>query len=596
MSYDNKKSPLLIPTHPRAFTVDRMEKPRCFDHGCNGREFLTFSDLFQHQRERLGTATNTYLSENYPDIRATAYEHHANTSILVNSPHHDWTDHNNINMTDNFSPSDRSTEVIQKNMKQNLDPPVAEMIQGDPDIDTFQDMSFSTSVSDDVLEQFDLDSFLQDKNNNDGHEAKLDRKPVTHDDLVVPSPSTLVINFPQVSLSILADDRGSETENTDKRGHYYSPATNMINMEDYKGEKNTPSYERYSKAPKSLRYSRLNNSNGVRRRKAKMVPFFFWSSTPVRTHNMEYAHSGVDDTDLIGAGGHQNFRGIGTEEGREVDKDLQEQQPSEVIENTITSSRPQSAEFETSDEIKGSILVDPQSDEVIHAFGKKGVAKLTQWNSVNQISTNQLADLALEHTSQAVGTGQESLKDAGEVSHGMRTREEGAQILESMISAEQNARNEGESRREALGPRRSNGIWVGEPFVFEPRDRILSPSRRNRSAKSPDENDETNDVAEESLDTLQADGAPTIEEVNIIRSELPIPEIRSEGLDKFPGRGRRNSKYMKLEVQELHATAEEELNATEEEKSRAKGELFKLLKQWTTCDPSIWTAEPIYVA
>jgi len=32
-------------------------KPQCWEHGCNGREFSTFSNLLRHQREKGGTAT-----------------------------------------------------------------------------------------------------------------------------------------------------------------------------------------------------------------------------------------------------------------------------------------------------------------------------------------------------------------------------------------------------------------------------------------------------------------------------------------------------------------------------------------------------------
>ena len=34
-------------------------KPQCFEHGCNGREFSTFSNLLRHQRERSGSATKS---------------------------------------------------------------------------------------------------------------------------------------------------------------------------------------------------------------------------------------------------------------------------------------------------------------------------------------------------------------------------------------------------------------------------------------------------------------------------------------------------------------------------------------------------------
>lgn len=36
------------------------EKPQCWEHGCNGREFSTFSNLLRHQREKSGTASKSY--------------------------------------------------------------------------------------------------------------------------------------------------------------------------------------------------------------------------------------------------------------------------------------------------------------------------------------------------------------------------------------------------------------------------------------------------------------------------------------------------------------------------------------------------------
>jgi hypothetical protein len=35
-------------------------KPRCWEHGCNGRQFSTSSNLLRHQREKSGTATKSY--------------------------------------------------------------------------------------------------------------------------------------------------------------------------------------------------------------------------------------------------------------------------------------------------------------------------------------------------------------------------------------------------------------------------------------------------------------------------------------------------------------------------------------------------------
>jgi len=35
-------------------------KPQCWDHGCNGRQFSTFSNLLRHQREKSGTAPKSH--------------------------------------------------------------------------------------------------------------------------------------------------------------------------------------------------------------------------------------------------------------------------------------------------------------------------------------------------------------------------------------------------------------------------------------------------------------------------------------------------------------------------------------------------------
>lgn len=36
--------------------VHSRPKPQCWDHGCNGRQFSTFSNLLRHQREKSGQA------------------------------------------------------------------------------------------------------------------------------------------------------------------------------------------------------------------------------------------------------------------------------------------------------------------------------------------------------------------------------------------------------------------------------------------------------------------------------------------------------------------------------------------------------------
>ncbi|KAL8779033.1 MAG: hypothetical protein Q9213_007131 [Squamulea squamosa] len=40
--------------------LENPRKPQCFDHGCNGRQFSTFSNLLRHQREKSGTASKSY--------------------------------------------------------------------------------------------------------------------------------------------------------------------------------------------------------------------------------------------------------------------------------------------------------------------------------------------------------------------------------------------------------------------------------------------------------------------------------------------------------------------------------------------------------
>lgn len=37
--------------------VQSRPKPQCWEHGCNGRQFSTFSNLLRHQREKSGHAS-----------------------------------------------------------------------------------------------------------------------------------------------------------------------------------------------------------------------------------------------------------------------------------------------------------------------------------------------------------------------------------------------------------------------------------------------------------------------------------------------------------------------------------------------------------
>ncbi|CAI6338412.1 unnamed protein product [Periconia digitata] len=50
------------PTQPSGVMpriLNSRPKPQCWEHGCNGRQFSTFSNLLRHQREKSGTATKS---------------------------------------------------------------------------------------------------------------------------------------------------------------------------------------------------------------------------------------------------------------------------------------------------------------------------------------------------------------------------------------------------------------------------------------------------------------------------------------------------------------------------------------------------------
>lgn len=46
-------------TESQVRVLESRPKPQCWDHGCNGREFSTFSNLLRHQRERSGAAAKS---------------------------------------------------------------------------------------------------------------------------------------------------------------------------------------------------------------------------------------------------------------------------------------------------------------------------------------------------------------------------------------------------------------------------------------------------------------------------------------------------------------------------------------------------------
>lgn len=49
-----------LDSDPSIRLLNVRPKPQCWEHGCNGRQFSTFSNLLRHQREKSGTATKSY--------------------------------------------------------------------------------------------------------------------------------------------------------------------------------------------------------------------------------------------------------------------------------------------------------------------------------------------------------------------------------------------------------------------------------------------------------------------------------------------------------------------------------------------------------
>lgn len=61
--YQNSQTPSMSPhsldTRDNVRLVHSRPKPQCWEHGCNGRQFSTFSNLLRHQREKSGVATKS---------------------------------------------------------------------------------------------------------------------------------------------------------------------------------------------------------------------------------------------------------------------------------------------------------------------------------------------------------------------------------------------------------------------------------------------------------------------------------------------------------------------------------------------------------
>lgn len=65
------------PLAPTSTYTHRRSKPQCWDHGCNGREFSTFSNLLRHQREKEKKATKHYCPRCGAEFtRSTARTNH----------------------------------------------------------------------------------------------------------------------------------------------------------------------------------------------------------------------------------------------------------------------------------------------------------------------------------------------------------------------------------------------------------------------------------------------------------------------------------------------------------------------------------------
>jgi hypothetical protein len=52
-------SPGIQSTSVMPRVLNSRPKPQCWEHGCNGRQFSTFSNLLRHQREKSGTASKS---------------------------------------------------------------------------------------------------------------------------------------------------------------------------------------------------------------------------------------------------------------------------------------------------------------------------------------------------------------------------------------------------------------------------------------------------------------------------------------------------------------------------------------------------------
>ncbi|KAK8222077.1 hypothetical protein M8818_000247 [Zalaria obscura] len=60
MSSNMNHAPQRMNSDTQVRVLNQRPKPQCWEHGCNGRQFSTFSNLLRHQREKSGTAAKSY--------------------------------------------------------------------------------------------------------------------------------------------------------------------------------------------------------------------------------------------------------------------------------------------------------------------------------------------------------------------------------------------------------------------------------------------------------------------------------------------------------------------------------------------------------
>ena len=674
------------PARPEAIMLDQTSKPQCFDHGCNGREFSTTNELLRHQRDELSTAATIY-GEEYRYQYSTARESNIHNEISepIQSPYHSWT---------SWKSSYGTTGVTPENIELERGPPVPEMKLDNVFFDASPEMNFGASDSGDVLQEFDFDSFLKDKKDDENQKATSDEDSAIYEASVVLSPPTPVLNPPQRVSSILAGDRGSETENTDQLEKWYSPARNIMNMRDYSSERNTSSYATYLEArgPLNHRNEVDVDDKKIVRHKTRSTQRLTETLSGEITPDVKRGDSSLTDTYLIGVGGHETLIEKGTKEWKEIDTDFQEQTSTELVEkpdNMTTDGRLQigeSAENGDSRE-RGEFEEQRENEEPDTGSGDlnnlptyvRNSASVQEtrrcsWDrrsygsSINQIPNSQLPYLALDHSPQTVISQPSPSNNEEEVSRGKRKREEETQKLESIVRSTQQAHDEGTSISEFSQEGHTQEVQLTSSRMVQDGRRVRRQSRLETEVDLGGEDRKIKDVVvEESLDSAQTesldsaetesldsaqtesldsaqteslDSAQTVEarsspislqplrrkrtkgklikisftepqyfhsasidekkntsaqdsfkhgniglaveERDTNQEALSIPDIQLDASD-------RPAAWIKYDSLDIHFDAQE-LNATAEERSRAKGELFQLLRQWTTCDPSTWTA------